>query len=160
MVCFLRKKKWKSRSGFKIETQFISCLHFRGFDLSECSPGDGSAQTITFDITRLHTISVELNRKQKWQSFGLFLNKMKIEEKTNSIIIVLTTDTYSNLLDFRRQDLRKLKNKTCTITNKWNVYNLRGNRGIKLVNQTVYFCQIKDFHTQDTLLSFCSVPIF
>lgn len=87
-----------------------------------------------------------------------FLNKSKTEEKGG--ILIQTTDTYSNLLDFVTQDLRKLNNKSSITTNQLNGYDIRGSRGIKLLNETKSFCQITDFCSQGTQPSFCSSPAF
>lgn len=73
-----------------------------------------------------------------------FLNKSKIEEKS-SILILWTMDTYSNLLDFVTQDLRKLSNKSSITTNQLNGYNSRGSRGIKLLKETHFFVRYRIF---------------
>lgn len=147
----LRKKKNNSKLKFN-----LSCVYTMG-------AGNGSAQNRILSITRLHIISVEVSWKQRWQfcvcPAWSFLNKSKIEEKS-SILILQTTDTYSNLLDFVTQDLRKWSNKSSITTNQLNGYNSRGSRGIKLLKETQFFCQIQDFCSQDSQPYFCSVPVF
>lgn len=121
MVCFLRKK-WKSRSGVKIEAQFLSCLHFGGLDLSKCSLWQWFSPKYKFQYNKTahHLCRTELKTEvSEFHLLLFFSNKTRIEEK-NSILILLATDIYYNLLDFVRQDLRKLNNKISIITNKWN----------------------------------------